>query len=190
MGYVEGLKDVILQPLYDTVPYAAAGQTQLTFFQVQLGAGTTAFGTGAKSLADTNMTLAGQLPAPQTFTIYGFRLQTPWNIPFLDLNIMLNGCVFELLIGTKPFLQVPARNIPAGNGPFFSGSVAAAATNNGAVSGWPVMSNRFAIGEKPVKLNSTENFQVTLKWPGGVQAISALSSITLYLDGILKRSAQ
>ena len=184
------LQDVIAQPLYDTVTLPAVGATKLTFFAVPLGQGTTSFGTGAKHLGDTNMDLAGQLPSGFGFKMMGIRLATPWNFLNIDAAIYINGAVLRLFIGAKEFLKVPARTIPAGNGPFITGTGVAAVGQTAFNSGWPSMQNGFAIGRKPLDLGPTENFQATLEWQGGVQAISALVPLTMYLDGFLGRPVQ
>lgn len=184
------LQDVIAQPLYDTVALPMAGATKLTFFTVPLGQGTTSFGAGAKHLGDTNMDLAGQLPAGFAFNVQGFRLAFPWNFPPPDLQIAINGAAFRFFVGAKEFLRVPARTIPSGNGPWVGGTQAAGATQVVATSGWPTMQNGFAIGKKSLYLNATENFSATLEWQGGVQAISAQTFITIYLDGYLGRPVQ
>jgi len=60
----------IRQPLYDRLVYDDAGQTQLRFFQLPQGQGNSSAigGTGAvKTLDDTNMEAAGQLPSPKAF---------------------------------------------------------------------------------------------------------------------------
>ena len=61
----------IRQPLYDRLVYDDAGIAgQLRFFQQQLGTGNSSAigGTGTvKTLDDTNMVAAGQLPSPQAF---------------------------------------------------------------------------------------------------------------------------
>lgn len=62
----------IRQSLYDTVIYPAAGASVLTFFALPQGQGTTyqgvgVAGTSPKTLSDTNMLLAGQLPTNQNF---------------------------------------------------------------------------------------------------------------------------
>src|SRR5208283_5710573 len=53
--------------LFDTLQYVAAGQTQLQFFQVPKGQ-------AGKTFAQTNMTIAGSLPAPQSFLIQTIEL--------------------------------------------------------------------------------------------------------------------
>jgi hypothetical protein len=189
---VKGIRDSIAQPLYDTVPLPAAGATKLTFFALPLGQGTTAFGTGAKHLGDTNMDLAGQLASGFAFQLNGFRLMFPWNIPAADVLLAINGAAFRFFVGAKEFLRVPARTIPSGNGPFqTSNAGSTAATNvNSATSGWPSMQNAFAIGRKPLYMIATENFSVTIEWQGGVQAISAQTFLTVVLDGYLGRPVQ
>lgn len=189
---IKGITDSIAQPLYDTVALPAGGATKLTFFAVPLGQGTTAFGTGAKHLGDTNMDLAGQLPAGFAFQLNGFRLMFPWNVPAVDVLLGINGAAFRFFVGAKEFLRVPARTIPSGNGPFQTtnaGSTAAANVNS-ATSGWPSMQNSFGIGRKALFLGAAENFQVTLEWQGGVQAISAQTFVTVVLDGYLGRPVQ
>lgn len=61
----------VRQPLYDRLNYSVAGVTgNLRFFQAQLGQGVTtaiAGAGGVKTLDDTNMELAGQLPAGRAF---------------------------------------------------------------------------------------------------------------------------
>lgn len=67
--------DEVNMPLYDTLPYAAAGVNQLLFFAQQIGQGvTTAPGAaGAKTEADTNMTNGGLLPAGNQFFLTGIE---------------------------------------------------------------------------------------------------------------------
>jgi hypothetical protein len=187
---VKGLIDTIAQPLYDTVVLPMAGATKLTFFALPLGQGTTAFGTGAKHLGDTNMDLAGQLPSGFAFQIQGFRLATPWNFLNIDAAVYINGAAFRFFVGAKEFLRVPARTIPAGNGSWISGTGVAAVGQTSFNSGWPSMQNGFSIGRKPVTLGPTENFSITLEWQGGVQALSALVPLTVYVDGYLGRPVQ
>lgn len=69
--------EVIRQSLYDTVLYPTAGMVQLLFFQTPQGQGLSASPGNAnqvKALSDTNMQLAGQLPAPQGFYIQSLEV--------------------------------------------------------------------------------------------------------------------
>lgn len=188
--------DVIVEPRYDTVLLpTAATPALLTFFAVPLGQAGGVFipaAAGAKTLADTNMDLAGQLPGGYNFKLLGFRVQYGWNMSTQDLQTVINGAVFSFVIASKPFLRVPLRNIPSGNGPVST----AAAVNS---SGWQVLSNGYSIAKKPLDLLQTQNFQVTISWPGGAVAPSTVGAtcqaaaglpITVYLDGFLYRPVQ
>lgn len=61
--------EAVRQPLYDTQIYPTAGQTRMLFFQNPQGQGVSAQqgAPGTKTLADTNMESAGQLPSPKAF---------------------------------------------------------------------------------------------------------------------------
>lgn len=199
---VPGIQDWIQQPLYDTV-LVTSGTTLATFFQQPIGQGTEPFNAvgvaGGKTLASTNMDLAGQLAAGFFFQLMGFRVAYPWNVTQADISAVLNAAVFTFTVGAKPFLQVPLRTLPSGNGPFGFYTQTAAATAAIATSGWPSMQNGFAIGRKPLTLKATENFKVTITWPAsagcpactttGFQVATSLP-ITVYLDGYLGRPVQ
>lgn len=193
-------KDVIVEPRYDTAS-AVTGTTLLSMFQLPIGQGVGAFGAAAaaKTLADTNMDLPGQLPAGYSFRIMGFRLAFPWNTILADFSTVLNGCVFQFLVGSKPFVTIPARNIPGGNGPFGQVGIAAAAAAVAPLlnNGWPTMANSFSTVTKPLDLKATENFKVSLIWPGTAPTIAGTGfiptpglPITVYLDGFLFRPVQ
>lgn len=195
---VPGVFDVITQPLYDTV-VAVTGSVTLTFFQNPVGAGVGAFGGAgvAKTKADTNLRLSGQLPAGYEFTVLGFRLATVWDVTFADFTAFLNRAVFRFEVGSKDYLEVPAVTIPAGNGPFgfYTQAMAAAATlvNNG----WPAATNMFGIRSKPLILTGSSNFNGSLNWPATTPTIATTGyqpspglPIRLYIDGTLKRPAQ
>lgn len=191
-------KDVIVEPRYDTVA-AVTGSVQLTFYQNPIGQGVGCFGAAgaAKTLADTNMDLPGQLSSGYSFRVMGFRLATVWSVLALDFGLVFNGAVFQFFVGSKAFLTVPARTIPAGNGPFASGSNVAAATAAFQNSGWPMMGNGFAVGTKPLDLKPTENFKVSVFWPGTTPTVTTTGFIptpglplTVYLDGFLYRPVQ
>lgn len=65
---VPNMTESIWQPLYDYQTLPAAGATQQSFFQVPIGQ-------GGKTLNDTNMELAGQIPAGQAFQITGIQVE-------------------------------------------------------------------------------------------------------------------
>lgn len=67
-----GAVEKVRQRFYDYQVYPTAGATQFTFFAQPVGQGTSSSpgnAAGVKTLADTNMQLAGQLPSPQAFIV-------------------------------------------------------------------------------------------------------------------------
>jgi hypothetical protein len=199
MASVEQLLDVIVEPRYDTQTILAAGALQLTYFQVPLGQGASNFAaaTVAKQLSDTNMDLAGQLPAGYNFKLLGFRVQPHFNMTAADARLWSSGGWFTFTIASKPYLRTPLDTIPAGSGPFGSGGATADATSRMVAHGWPALSNGYTIGKKPLDLSQSQNFSVVLNWttlspvtstaPG--QAAAGLV-LRVYLDGYLYRPVQ
>jgi hypothetical protein len=188
--------DVVVEPRYDSAIYPAAGAPLLTFFANPIGQGLGIFqvnaGVAPKTLADTNMDLAGQLPGGYNFKLLGFRIMYGWNMTTNDLQVVINAGVFTFTIGSKPFLRTALRNIPSGNGP-----VSTAAGVN--TSGWQMLSNSYSIAKKPLDLLQTQNFQATITFPGVAPActtVGALSQeraglpISVMLDGFLYRPVQ
>lgn len=64
---INKVKDVSYNALYDYQDYAMAGVSTMTFFQVPIGQ-------SSKTLADTNMKLAGQLPKGEEFLVTGIEV--------------------------------------------------------------------------------------------------------------------
>jgi hypothetical protein len=200
---IKGLTDQIAQPIYDSFNLVAATPS-FNLFQTQVGQGTGSFGTNgstnAKTYSDTNMDLPGQLPSGFAFQVRGFRVLFPWNVTVADTLIFMNGAFIEFTIGAKVFLRIPARTIPAGNGPFISTNAGSTAAANvaAATSGWPSLQNGFAIGGKPLYMAATENFKITWNYPGATPTITAQTlyqvtnsiPITFMLDGYLGRPVQ
>lgn len=74
---VAGKVELIWQPLFDYNVYPTAGVGQLLFFAAPQGQGFSSQPIAAaapKSAADTNMVLAGMLPAPQAFWLDGIEV--------------------------------------------------------------------------------------------------------------------
>lgn len=64
---IPNVKEVIWEPLYDTVTYPAAGASSLLLFQDQIGK-------SGKTLNETNMDLDGQLPKGKAFKVVSIQL--------------------------------------------------------------------------------------------------------------------
>lgn len=206
-----GTSDVQWLPLYDWQLYAAAGQQQLTFFAQQIGQGTTSHpgGAGAKSIADTNMTLSGQIPAPQKFMCVGIELgfwsglnpgrgpaaQATVGQMWNDVMAVARGGSLTLTIGQKVY----AQDAPLGSfaqQTYLEGEVALAdATTAGAnlLDQVEYAAIRGAVYQiPPVVIPNGQNFNVTLAWPNviALPSTNATSRIGVRLLGWQARAAQ
>ena len=205
-----GQFEAVRQTLYDYQAYAQAGQTQLTFFQLPVGQGN-------KTLADTNMEIAGQLPNPKMFLIQSIEILffpsgTGTALPsfgglaataaaatsaFVNdvYNVGKSGWL-EMFIGSKPYLrEAPLNRFPPkskldGFVAWGDSSTAGAVNVEGAA--YAVWSGRPYMLTPPILLKPTQNFNVTLNWPAAVAlaAIDTAARIGVVLDGILYRNSQ
>lgn len=201
---VPGVMEVISQPLYDYQLYPAAGATQLTFFQTPVGQGT-------KTRQDTNMELAGQLPAPQMFLLEGIGVDyLPGGTaapPVIfgaqaatgqanDVFAILRAGQARLVIGSKeyfslsPLLAMPPRShLGAAFGAADGGANASAVQQLR-------MNVAYADGDVyqpiPMLLEASQNFRVELNWAVAIATVStdALARIGVVLYGTLYRPAQ
>lgn len=189
-AYLKNAKEVIFQPLYDYQTYALAGQLNLNFFQVPNGAGT-------KTYADTNMEMAGQLPAGMNFLAVAVEvkifptasiehtaasnfIEDMYKITtggFLEFNMLQKNYLREAPIGVFPDASgldgFAATGLTTGDG-----SVIGYATNNGPV---------YQI--TPIRIPSSQNFTVRMGW-GTAIPISAPARIGVRLLGFTYRNAQ
>jgi hypothetical protein len=201
--------EVIRQSLYDFQAYAAAGVAQQVFF-------TTPAGTAAKTRASTNMTLAGQLPAPQRFLVqaievYFFPGSQPGVGPVADAidsfvndvwRFYANGdgagvfnpAFLQLFIGSKAYLEeAPLIRFP----PFgrLDGFAASSTSTTLAAAlftrtSYATAAGRPYIVDPPVLLEPTQNFNVSLNWPVTVQAVTTLARVGVVMDGVIVRNSQ
>jgi hypothetical protein len=190
-----GAVEALWAPLYDYQTYPAAGVNEMLFFQVPQGQ-------GGKTLDDTNMEVAGSLPAPKEFLITSIQVvfypaadpgreaagavATNWN----DVYTLGQSGHVRLFIGSKEYVV----DAPIGKFPprFWLRGSDAAATTTAAVSnvidyavfGGPI----YEI--VPYRLIPTQNFSVTLRFANGVVPITADSRIGIVLGGFLYRLSQ
>lgn len=200
--------EAIRQSLYDFQTYPAAGSTQLTFFAIPIGQ-------GGKTLSDTNMTLAGQLPTGNEFLVQSieviffptvpavaaqnpaaFGQQAVANIINDVYTVYRTGnLVFSVL--QKDYLQ----EAPLGRFPpktrFTVRAALADATTAGAnqqsrIAYAYAEGRPYLLSPADILLVSNQNFSVRLNWPEGAQALPSGNPgrIGVILDGILYRKSQ
>jgi hypothetical protein len=188
--------EAIWQPFYDFTSYAAAGQTSLAFFQ-------TPNGSGGKTYADTNMTLAGQFPAPTAFLCTAVMIAFfPGGLPsatgtqgaisayWNDSVEVANGGWLELSIGSKVYL----RDAPIGkfapnftvNGVF--GGMGSSTAGVISSVGFARAAGRY-YEITPFLIPQSQNFSVQLFWPTVVDVV-ATGRIGCILDGFYYRQSQ
>ena len=183
--------------LFDFTTYALAGQTSLAFFQTPLGS-------SGKTVVDTNMELAGQIPKGQNFLVEniiveffpGDAIETVAAavaaIQYADDQKAFSENGFlDFTVGSKSYKkEAPLGVFPQQYG--LNGFAATATT--GAANGVLVeyAANRGAIHSiVPVRLTSNQNFAVTLQWPVVVALPSGTNGrIGVRLSGRLYRNAQ
>lgn len=198
---VNGVMEAISQPLYSYQSYPAAGSANpLQFFQSQP--------IGTITAEDTNMQLAGQLPAPQSFLVQGigvdylpgtaaarFGAQSALGqLP--DIYAVLRRGVLILTIGSKNYLQEgPLMQLPPRA--HINGVAAAADATTAGAALQTFVSVGFSDGPvftpRPLLIPPSQNFSVTLSWPAGAVAIpsaDAAARIGVQLYGTLYRPAQ
>jgi len=204
--------EAITNSLYDSAAYAAAGVTQLSFFNLPVGQGT-GFGGGTKTLSDTNMTLAGQMPANQEFLIKSIEVQFQPTTPTVaaampasldaaataaqviinDAYIFYRSGNLNLNIGAKSYCQeAPLMKFPP-KAYFDLHSALAASTTadtKALKTGFATARGRPFLMQAPLRLVSNQNFGVTLNWPEGLQAIANPARVFVILDGVFYRRSQ
>ncbi len=202
-------QDIIYAPIYDSVAYASAGQNQLVFFTSPLGQGTTTApsASGTKTLADTNMTAAGQLTKGNEFFMIGQELMLfPGETPEVNLGAgaTVNGFINDTYVIGKSgvlTLQIGSNRNYIQDGPLMIFPPAARLAVASGIGGTStadtqsVLSMAYAqwTGEPyaitPVYIEATQGFQETLQWPALVTA-QATARLFSRLRGYLIRNAQ
>lgn len=200
-------QDIIWGPLYDSATYiATTGQTQLSFFSVPQGQGTTTApgGSGTKTLQDTNMNAAGQLTKGNAFYMTGqeilfFPGESPETIATLVVNNFANDTyvfskngVLTLTVGSnRTYLQ----DGPLGMFPPATRLAVGAAVANGSTSSLSEVVYAVMSGEVytvvPIYIEATLGFQEVMTW-SAAQALASANNARVFarLRGYLNRNAQ
>ena len=206
---VGSIQDVIWAPLFDSAFYITAGQLSLSFFSAPQGQGTTSApgASGVKTIADTNMTAAGQLTKGNAFYMTGQELQfypglNPAQAPVAvtliggfinDTYVAGKSGTLTLTIGSnRTYIQDgPLMNFP----PVTRLAVATALAGDAVTNSTTEVTYAAWSGEPysitPVYLEATLGFQEVITWPA-LQALPSGNQGRLFsrLRGYLVRNAQ
>lgn len=126
--WVNNRLDVQHEPLWDTVSITTGNvlSTLTSALYSAVGPG------NAKTPAQTNLTQPNKLPAPEAFSIYGFRFRYTENISILDIYNLINGFCFQFIVGNKAYNTGPLWFYNAGGGIYgLATSTATTILNNG-----------------------------------------------------------
>lgn len=200
--------EAVRQSFYDYQAYAAAGQTQLIFFQVPAGQ-------SSKTASDTNTTNAGLFPANQQFLVESIEVQFFPTVPAVTAQnpavfgaqaaaLLVNDVYIVgrtgngvLFIGSKPYLtEAPIGRFPPKthfNIQAALADVSTAGANFQSRIAFAYWSGRpYLLSPTKLLLIPTQNFSFSLNWPEGAQALPSGNPgrIGVILDGILYRKSQ
>lgn len=202
-----GVKEAIREPLYDTLPYDSGVTTQLRFFQTPIS--------GTKTKSDTNMTLAGQLPAGWKFSAEVAELHvlpgsnaasyirqdpvksaTALAAPNFanDVWALVQAGWAEITIGSKPYGTIPLILLPPMTGLAISAANAVENTNTTVVN--QITTDYARLTGRPFKFEpllpipGNTNFDITLNWPAAVTLPSGFdANLRFVLQGMRFRDA-
>src|ERR1700675_620208 len=204
--------EAITNTLYDSIQYPVAGAAQLSLFNLPVGQGVNWTGVGAKNLSDTNMTLAGQMPANQEFLIQSLEVMCLTSTPTVaatmpaffgaqgiatainDAYIFYRAGNLNLQIGAKSYCQEgPLMKLPSKA--FFEVHAALSDATTPAAAfqsriAFATARGRPFLLKAPLRLVSNQNFGVQLNWPEGAQAITSAARVIVILDGVFYRRSQ
>jgi hypothetical protein len=201
----KGMYEGIRQTLYDYQTYASAGQTSLSFFQVPLGQ-------GGKTIADSNIEVAGSLPQPKHFLVESIEVRFwPGVLPVTlatafaeseytnDVVTVSKSGSLNFFIGSKTYLEeAPIGRFPPKTKVEANFAVALEFKQGAAADEEQIVQMDLAyFCGRPYFINPatllipTQNFKVSLNWPAAVALPSGQDArIGVVLDGVLYRQSQ
>lgn len=174
--------EAIHQPLYDSAEITAAGT--VNFFQTP----------GNRGKFASNLQTPGQLSWPKRFSIKAVRQVPASTAPITDLQTFLSDSYYDIVVGEKTYLTLPAFMITAGVGlevQFVEGAAAPLAPANGvsyANMGRPNQQNIYSLIHS-IYIPPVQNFTVALVI-GAAAAPAAPFNLHLFLEGELLREVQ
>lgn len=149
--------------------------TESNLFTIPLGGGAT-----PKTLLETNLSVAGQLPEGMSFQIRGFSWQMQPDASVVSGEELSNG-YWRFIATDKPWQERPFLTTPGGGGLWIQQMGTAV---DHVAPGVPDARNVLSM-DVPITLNPGEPFRVECKWAA---APTADTKMWFFLDGILDRS--
>lgn len=156
-------------------------------------------------LANTEKQFA--IASPKFFEIYEINWKAVKGATLVDLALLGETGFFVLTVGSKDYLTIAMRLIPAGSYIYGFSNTATAATDFSLGYGWPSFYDRYPVwvheeevdpvtktrrktGEKlPIVLPPEQAFKVTLNF-GDISTLAATRQVMVVLWGTLFREVQ
>lgn len=214
--------EVVRQPLYDYQLLAGTGAQSLTFFQTPIGAGiTTALGATVgtpKTLSDTNMVLAAQLPSGLQFMVESIEVlfypgsvstantYTPAGVAFFaavaalslaalinDANTFYQSGLLKLTVLAKDYLTITPtiQAVPRASFDLSAAFATNSATTSEVGAGILRPGGEPLFLDPPIALFPAQNFNVTISWPAVVALPSGFNArVGVQLAGFQYRAGQ
>ena len=168
-----GAKNVLDQPIYDTIQLAVAAAQVVHFFTVPLNGALTA--AANKTYEHTNLVQAGRLESGNQLHVTGLsffakQLASGGAAPTLaDLTALYSGWI-QFNVGQVSYLRLPIAMIPNGGAePVPTGNGAAASTH--LAHGISAISNRFHF-KNPFTIEADEAIDVEFHVTAAVAAVT------------------
>ena len=184
---IPGKVECIWQPLYDSATYAAAGAASTLFFQTPLGQ-------AGKTLQNTNMELAGQLPKGQNFLLTGIQVELlPGVAPEAAAITNFSNDVYQFYKSGALVLRIGAKDfVRQGNLMKFAPVNRLAGQGGTGIAAHQVMYMQAAGREFSVAdlmLESNQNFSIEVQ-SGAALTSGTAANIMVTLNGFIYRNAQ
>lgn len=185
---VDGQFERIMQPIYSSASLANNG-TSANLFTTTVGASTGGvWGSTIPTLADTNMTIAGMLPAGYSHETKAIALQFATTISRADIQAIMKGGFFTLKIASKDQLQIPLECLGGGSGIDGFSTTTAAAGNEIFHNG--IADPRAVYPMDPsIFIGSTQNITCQVQWSAAV-TLAATQPFRVVFHGWLTRPVQ
>lgn len=176
---VRGYKDVITQPLYDTLDFANADVGDKVFFQNPIGQ-------AGKTLFETNLRSAGEIERGKLFWLYGFSLM--FNTSLIQgadyEDLISNGkCYLTFTLLDKIYFECPLHFVPAFTGYYNIDAI----TNTDTVT--PFNQVKYLALGKVIRIQGKQSFNITVRIQSAL-TLTKTYSIGFYMHGKLARNIQ
>ena len=180
--------EIVRQPIYDTMALVTDGSGVIVSQGIQFFA--IPQGQNGKTLVDTNVSVAGQLPYEEA-SVVGLRfdiLSRGGNISAQDMALILNNGTLSFKKEDRIILECPLYMIPSGMGITGFASTTDTTTTIGAVTNGMAVKTNFFDLYQPETFSKRDRLQFTINLPAITGfSHSATFELVVVLESLIKR---